>query len=207
MFTGLVEEVGTVVAVATGREGRRMSIRAPGIAPHLTEGASVAVDGACLTAAALADDAFLVDVVPATLSRTVAGAYEARTRVNLERALRVGDRLGGHLVQGHVDGVGSLVSRTDPSSEADARLLTFRIPPEVARTTILHGSITINGVSLTVSELPGAELVRVAIVPFTWEHTNLARLAPGSSVNVEGDLIGKYVGKLLSGYTPDPPQG
>ncbi len=207
MFTGLVEEVGVVVGVATRREGRRMTIRAPGIAPHLAEGASVAVDGACLTAAALADEAFIVDVVPATLSRTVAGGYQAGTRVNLERALRLGDRLGGHLVQGHVDGVGSLVSRTDPSPEESARLLTFRIPPEVARATILHGSITLNGVSLTVSELPGAELVRVAIVPFTWEHTNLARLAPESSVNVEGDLIGKYVGKLLSGHTPDPPQG
>ena len=207
MFTGLVEEVGVVVAVATGREGRRMTIRAPGIAPGLAEGASVAVDGACLTVAALEAETFVVDVVPATLARTVAGTCRTGTRVNLERALRLGDRLGGHLVQGHVDGVGSLVSRTDPSAEDGTRLLTFRIPAEVARSTILHGSITLNGVSLTVSELPGAELVRVAIVPFTWEHTNLPGLAPGSPANVEGDLIGKYVGKLLSVHTPDPPQG
>ncbi len=208
MFTGLVEEVGTVVAVATRTEGRRMTIRAPGIATDLAEGASVAVDGACLTVAALKpDDALVVDVVPATLARTVAGGYRAGARVNLERALRMGDRLGGHLVQGHVDGVGSLVSRTDPSALDGARLLTFRVPAEVARATILHGSITINGVSLTVSELPGPELVRVAIVPFTWEHTNLAGLAPGAPVNVEGDLIGKYVGTLLSVRTPDPGQG
>ncbi len=207
MFTGLVEEVGTVVAVATRREGRRMTIRAPDIAPDLIAGASVAVDGACLTVAALEADAFAVDVVPATLTRTIAGAYQAGTPVNLERALRLGDRLGGHLVQGHVDGVGSLVSRTDPARGDGARLLTFRIPAEVARATILHGSITLNGVSLTVSELPGPDLVRIAIVPFTWEHTNLAALAPEAAVNVEGDLIGKYVGKLLSVHTPDSPQG
>ncbi len=207
MFTGLVEEVGTVVAVATRPEGRRMTIRAPNIAPDLTGGASVAVDGACLTVAALKAATFAVDVVPATLTRTIAGDYQVGTRVNLERALRLGDRLGGHLVQGHVDGVGSLVSRTDPAPGDGARLLTFRVPREVARATVLHGSITLNGISLTVSEQPGRDLVRIAIVPYTWKHTNLADLAAGAPVNVEGDLIGKYVGKLLSVYTPDPPKG
>lgn len=207
MFTGLVEEIGTVVAVATRPEGRRMTIRAPGIAPDLTGGASVAVDGACLTVAALEAATFAVDVVPATLARTIAGDYQVGTRVNLERALRVGDRLGGHLVQGHVDGVGSLVSRTDPAPGDGARLLTFRVPREVVRATVLHGSITLNGISLTVSEQPGRDLVRIAIVPYTWKHTNLADLAAGAPVNVEGDLIGKYVGKLLSVYTPDPPKG
>ncbi len=207
MFTGLVEEVGTVASVAGRREGRRTILRAPGVASGLKEGDSVAVDGACLTVAALTADAFAVDVVPATLDRTVAGAYRAGTRVNLERALRLGDRLGGHLVQGHVDGVGSLVSRVDPSPEGGARLLTFRIPPEVARATLPQGSIAVNGVSLTVGELPAPDLVRIAIVPFTWERTNLSTLAPGARVNVEGDLIGKYVGKLLSVRTPDSPQG
>ena len=207
MFTGLVEEVGTVAEVAPVPEGRRMTIQAPGIAPDLTEGASVSVDGACLTVAALEDVAFVVEVVPATLARTVTGAYQPGTRVNLERALRLGDRLGGHLVQGHVDGVGSLISRSAPDARDGARLLTFRVPREVARTTILRGSITISGVSLTVSELPGAEQVRVAIVPFTWEHTNLAGLAPGAPVNVEADLIGKYVGNFLSDRPPDPPRG
>lgn len=207
MFTGLVEEVGTVVAVATRPEGRRMTIRAPNIAPDLTGGASVAVDGACLTVAALKAATFAVDVVPATLTRTIAGDYQVGTRVNLERALRLGYRLGGHLVQGHVDGVGCLVSRTDPAPGDGARLLTFRVPREVARATVLHGSITLNGISLTVSEQPGRDLVRIAIVPYTWKHTNLADLAAGAPVNVEGDLIGKYVGKLLSVYTPDPPKG
>lgn len=207
MFTGLVEEVGTVMAVATRPEGRRMTIRAPNIAPDLTGGASVAVDGACLTVAALEAATFAVDVVPATLARTIAGDYRVGTRVNLERALRLGDRLGGHLVQGHVDGVGSLVSRTDPAPGDGARLLTFRVPREVARATVLHGSITLSGISLTVSEQPGRDLVRIAIVPYTWKHTNLADLAAGAPVNVEGDLIGKYVGKLLSVYTPDPPKG
>ena len=207
MFTGLVEEVGAVVAVATRRQGRRMTVRAPRIAPDLAEGASVAVDGTCLTVAATKADTFIIDMVPATLARTMAGTYRAGSRVNLERALRLGDRLGGHLVQGHVDGVGSLVSRTDPTPEDGARLLTFRIPPEVARATIPRGSVTLNGVSLTVSEMPGPDLVRVAIVPFTWEHTNLAGLESGDPVNVEGDLIGKYVGKLLSVHTLDSPQG
>ena len=207
MFTGLVEEVGTVVEVASRPEGRRMTIRAPAVVADLAEGASVSVDGACLTAAAVEGDAFVVEVVPATLARTVAGAYQAGARVNLERALRLGDRLGGHLVQGHVDGVGSLISRSDAGAQDGARLLTFRIPPEVACTTILHGSITINGVSLTVSELPGPDRVRVAIIPFTWDHSNLAALAPGSPVNIEGDLIGKYVGKLLSVRSLDPPRG
>ena len=129
MFTGLVEEVGTVVAVATRPEGRRMTIRAPGIASDLTDGASVAVDGACLTVAVLEAATFAVDVVPATLARTIAGDYQAGTRVNLERALRLGDRLGGHLVQGHVDGVGSLVSRTDPASSPSASHPKWPAPP------------------------------------------------------------------------------
>ncbi len=207
MFTGLVEEVGTVTAVARGPNGRRVTVRAPVIAPDLSAGASVAVDGACLTVATFDAATFAVDVVPATLARTIAGAYRAGTPVNLERALRLGDRLGGHLVQGHVDGVGALVSREDPAASDGARLLTFRIPPDVARATLPRGSITLNGVSLTVAELPAPDVARVAIVPFTWEHTNLAALAPGAPVNVEGDLIGKYVGKLLSVHIPDSPQG
>lgn len=207
MFTGLVEEIGTVTEVTNVPEGRRLAIRAPGTMTDFAVGASVAIDGACLTAATLCGDAFLVEVVPATLARSIAGTYRAGARVNLERALRLGDRLGGHLVQGHVDGVGSLVSCSDPDDEDGARLLTFRAPAEVAGATILHGSITINGVSLTVSELPGPDLVRVAIIPHTWSHTNLAALVPGAPVNIEGDLIGKYVGKFLSVRPLDPPRG
>lgn len=163
------------------------------MAPELTPGQSVSVDGACLTVVSVEDDVFLVEAIGTTLSRTVAGGYRVGTRVNLERALRMGDRLDGHLVQGHVDGVGELVSSRP---DGDYHLLDVRIPDDVARGTILHGSITLNGVSLTVNAL-GGEICQVGIIPFTWSHTNLGLLKPGNAVNVEGDLIGKYVGRWM----------
>jgi len=196
MFTGLVEAVGTVGEVREVPAGRRLVVRAPELAAELAVGDSVAVDGACLTAVETGPDAFAVDVIGTTLSRTVAGRYRPGARVNLERALRLGDRLGGHMVQGHVDAVGELAA---VRREGDYWLLDVRIPPEVARTTILHGSITISGVSLTVNALEG-ERCQVAIIPHTWEHTNLRDLHPGDPVNLEGDLIGKYVGKMVSAW-------
>ena len=204
MFTGIVEEVGEVVDVGSGSEARRISIHAPIVAADLETGASVAVDGACLTAIAVGGDVFQVEAVGSTLSRTVAGEYAAGSRVNLERALRLGDRLDGHLVQGHVDGVGRVLSMRE---EADFRLIDFRVPVGVARETIQHGSITLNGVSLTVNALPERDVVQVAIIPFTWSHTTFRALKPTDPVNVEGDLIGKYVGKLLSVRLLDPPRG
>ncbi len=201
MFTGIVEEVGTVTGVRERAGVREIGIACPGIAPGLEPGASVAVDGACLTAVRVSADGFSVESIGTTLSRTVAGKYSAGSSVNLERAMVLGDRLEGHLVQGHVDGVGSLVS---VRREGDWWLLDFEVPREVADGTILHGSIALNGVSLTVNALPGPDRVQVGIIPYTWEHTNLGGLRPGDPVNVEGDLIGKYVGKLLSarGSTP-----
>ncbi len=204
MFTGIVEEVGEVVAVASGGEARRISICAPLVAAELEVGASVAVDGACLTAIGVDADGFEVEAVGSTLERTVAGTYAPGSRVNLERALRMGERLDGHLVQGHVDGVGCVVSVRE---EADSRLMDFRVPLGVARETIQHGSITINGVSLTVNALPEPDIVQVAIIPFTWSHTTFHALEPADPVNVEGDLIGKYVGKLLSVRSTDSPRG
>lgn len=196
MFSGIVEVVGTVAAVNPRREVRELVVEAPGIAPELIPGQSVAVDGACLTVVEPQDTSFTVEVIGTTLSRTVAGRYAPGTRVNLERALRMGDRLDGHLVQGHVDGVGELVSSR---REGEFHLLDVRLPEEVARGTILHGSICLNGVSLTVNALDGT-LCQVGIIPYTWEHTNLALLQPGEPVNVEGDLIGKYVGKWMAGF-------
>jgi len=195
MFSGIVETVGTVTAVREGEDVRAITIRAVEIVEELTPGASVAVDGACLTVVALAEDGFTVDAVGTTLARTVAGSYRPGARVNLERAMRLGDRLDGHLVQGHVDALGELLEVV-PAGEYHR--MDFRLPPIVAKVTILHGSITINGVSLTVNALPATDVCQVAVIPYTWSHTNLAHLEPGEGVNLEGDLIGKYVGSMLA---------
>lgn len=198
MFSGIIEAVATVGAITPRDELQELLLEAPGIAPELVPGQSVAVDGACLTVVEPREGAFTVEVIGTTLSRTIAGRYAPGTRVNLERALRMGDRLDGHLVQGHVDAVGELASSR---REGEFHLLDVRLPKEVARGTILHGSICLNGVSLTVNALDGT-LCQVGIIPYTWEHTNLSLLRPGDPLNVEGDLIGKYVGKWMAGFRP-----
>ncbi len=196
MFTGIVEGVGSIQAVRP-REGiRELEIQAPeSVLTGLKSGASVAVDGACLTAVGVGEERFTAEVMDLTLARTLAGTYRTGSRVNLERALPMGGRLEGHLVQGHVDGVGRLLRRSD---SGDHHLLDLEIPQEVHDLTILHGSIAVNGVSLTVSSLDPPDRVQVGIIPLTWKVTNLSLLKPGDPVNVEGDLIGKYVGKLWS---------
>lgn len=194
MFTGIVEAVGVVEETEARDTTRRVRIRVPGLAAELEPGASVSVDGACLTAVEVDAEGFSVDAVGTTLSRTVAGDYEPGSRVNLERAMTLGGRLEGHLVQGHVDGVGRLL---EIRKDGEYWLMDFEIPEDVAARTILHGSIALNGVSLTVNALPAENRCQVAIIPFTWEHTNLGGLEPGDRVNVEGDLIGKYVGRML----------
>lgn len=201
MFSGIVETVGTVVAVRERDGAREIIIRAGDLTESLQPGASVAVDGACLTAVAVLDDGFKVEAVGTTLSRTIAGSYRPGSRVNLERSLRVGDRLDGHLVQGHVDATGELLS---VATRGEYHLMDFRLSSSVGELTILHGSIAINGVSLTVNEVDGPEACQVAIIPYTWTHTNLADLATGDPVNLEGDLIGKYVGRMLSARAGDP---
>jgi riboflavin synthase len=195
MFTGIVEEVGRVRAVEDHESTRRFWVEAAGIAPELRPGDSVAVDGACLTVVEVEGGRFAVDVIGTTLARTVAGAYRDGTRVNLERALAAGSRIDGHLVQGHVDGVGHLVRCT---MGGEFWLMDFRLPADVAALTVERGSVAINGVSLTVAEMPEGEVCRVGVIPFTHAHTNLGDLADGAAVNVEGDLIGKYVGKVLA---------
>jgi riboflavin synthase len=194
MFTGIIEEVGRIESVEEGEGIRTISIAVPTF-DDLKAGASVAVDGACLTVARVVPGGFGVDVIDTTLSRTIAGRYHPGARVNLERAMALGGRLDGHLVQGHVDGIGELVA----VDEEEGRFrMEFRIPPEVIRQTISHGSIALNGVSLTVNALREPDRCEVAIIPFTLSHTNLGDLEVGSPVNVEGDLIGKYVGKLVA---------
>lgn len=194
MFTGIIEEVGEVVDVQPIGNGRAFRIRARTVLEGLGLGDSISIDGACQTVTRLDPEGFEVQSVATTLERTTFGDLFTGRRVNLERALAFGARLGGHLVQGHVDGVGRVLSIL-PREELV--LIDFSMPEEVAAVTVLHGSITLNGVSLTINALPAAGVAQVSIIPYTWSHTALADLAEGDAVNVEADLIGKYVRKLL----------
>jgi riboflavin synthase len=194
VFTGIVEEVGIVRAVEPAGNGVVFTIGASHVLEGMRLGDSVAIDGACLTVTSLGDDAFTVDAVRTTLERTTFGGFQPGRRVNLERALAFGARLGGHLVQGHVDGVGEVL-RVEPSGELT--LYDFTLPEEVRGVAVLHGSITLNGISLTVNALPAPGVCQVSIIPFTREHTAIGGLEAGDAVNVEGDLIGKYVRTLL----------
>lgn len=193
MFTGLVSAVGRVESARAADGGRALVIRAPwrAVAP----GESICVDGACLTVTRRLKGAFAVQVVATSLERTGFGAYRAGRRVNLERALRAGDRFGGHLVQGHVDGVGRIrrVAR-----KKDAVLLDITVPKVVAEASVPLGSITVDGVSLTVNALLGKRGVQVSLIPFTLEHTTLGDRRTGDRVHLEGDTIGKYVAAWLA---------
>jgi riboflavin synthase len=195
MFTGIVEEVGVVAGTEELDRARRFRIRASTVLPGLALGDSVSIDGACQTVATIFADGFDVVSVASTLSRTTFGGFQPGRKVNLERALAFGARLGGHLVQGHVDGVGT-VRGVAPGGESV--LIDFEMPPEVAAVTVLHGSITLNGISLTVNALPSPGVAQVSIVPYTLAHTSVGELEVGDPVNLEGDMIGKYVRHLLS---------
>jgi riboflavin synthase len=192
MFTGIVSAVGTVRLAAPAAGGLELTIHSP--YPDLGIGESVAVDGACLTVEAVNPSGFTVHIVTTSLARTCFGDYRPDRRVNLERAVRVGDRLGGHLVQGHVDGVGEVES---VEQHRDARLLSLRVPEEVARVSIPLGSITVDGVSLTVNAKPEDTVIQVSLIPFTLQHTTLGERRTGDRVHLEGDTIGKYVAELL----------
>jgi riboflavin synthase len=192
MFTGIVTAIGRVREARPEDGGLGLTIEAP--YPDLEPGESVSVDGACLTAKEVGPDWFGVHVVTTSLDRTRIGRYAAGRRVNLERALRVGDRLGGHLVQGHVDGTG-VVERV--ADRADARLLDIRVPPDVAAVSVPLGSITVDGVSLTVNAVPGPDVIQVSLIPFTLQQTTLGERVPGDEVHLEGDAIGKYVRALM----------
>jgi riboflavin synthase len=191
MFTGLITAVGVVEAVTEQDGGRDITIRAPW--NDVQVGESIAVDGACLTVTSCGDGWFAVHVVVTSLDRTVFGEIAAGRRVNLERALRVGDRLGGHLVQGHVDGVGTVTSVTQ---REDAWLIDVAVPAAVAEVSIPLGSITVDGVSLTVNAIPSPGTVQLSIIPFTLVHTTLGDRRPGDRVQLEGDTVGKYVREL-----------
>lgn len=192
MFTGLVTGIGTVLDIGSSAEGLELTIQSP--YPDLEPGESVAVDGACLTVESATAMQFSVRVVPTTLSRTCFGDYTLGRRVNLERALRVGDRFGGHLVQGHVDGTGVVKLVMD---SAGNRLLDLKVASEVAQFTIPLGSITVDGVSLTVNAMPNPDMIQISLIPFTLQHTSLGDRKTGDRVHLEGDVIAKYVASLL----------
>jgi riboflavin synthase len=194
MFTGIVTAVGAVRRRTRSGDGLELAIACP--YADLALGESVAVDGACLTVQGSAEGEFTSHIIRTSLERTNFGTYEVGRPVNLERALQVGDRLGGHLVQGHVDGVGIVEAVAD---RGDARLLDLRVPPEVARVTVPLGSITVDGVSLTVNAIPAPGVIQISLIPFTLQHTTLGGRRAGDRVHLEADTIGKYVAELLRG--------
>lgn len=190
MFSGIVEEVGRIREVAPLDGGVRLHIAAERVLEGLASGDSVAVAGVCQTVTALDAEGFAVVAIGTTLSRTTLGDLRPGARVNLERALVFGGRIDGHLVQGHVDGVGEVL-RVERVGEH--RLIDIRMPEVVAEVTVLHGSIAVDGVSLTVNAIPAPGVAQVAIIPYTWEQTTLSELKPGDRVNLEGDMLGKFV--------------
>lgn len=204
MFTGIVEEVGRVRAVAPVENGVRLAIDAARVLDGLTLGDSIAVDGVCQTVVAIDDRGFDVVAIGTTLSRTTLGEFEHGRGVNLERALAFGGRIGGHFVSGHVDGVGTVLS---VEQHGEHRRIDIRMPEEVAEVTVLHGSITVDGVSMTVNALPARDVVQIAVIPYTWEHTTLSRLGVGSRVNLEGDLLGRFVVHYLKRSATSGVQG
>jgi riboflavin synthase len=199
MFTGIVTAVGRVGTVSrnggrgkgAGASGVTLTIRAP--FKDLKRGESIAVNGACLTVERVVRGGFAVRAVPTTQDRTLLGEYAVGRRVNLERAVRARDRLGGHIVQGHVDGVASVV-RVDRAG--DGLIYDLRVPPGVRDVSVLHGSVTVDGVSMTINALPGPDLVQISVIPFTATHTTLGALRAGDRVHVEADVLGKYVRQL-----------
>lgn len=188
MFTGIVTAIGGVVTAIERNGG--IDLRIAVAWNDVEVGESIAVDGACLTIVRVMDDGFVVHIVATTIGRTRFGEVRSGDRVNLERALRASDRLGGHFVQGHVDGVGRV---TAVAQHEDARLLDIAVPADVAAVAIPLGSITIEGVALTVNARPAPEVVQVSLIPFTLEATTLGTRRVGDRVHVEGDLVGKYL--------------
>ena len=199
MFTGLIDDVGTITSVAETPVGRELRIGCR--YDDLQQGESIAVNGACLTVLTHGPRWFTVAAITTTLERTTMRAWNSGRRVNLERALRVGDRLGGHFVQGHVDGVATVVG---VRQAGDARLLDLALPQGLPELMVQHGSVAVDGVSLTVNDLSAPGTLQVSLIDYTMRHTTLGALADGDEVHVEADMLGKYVQRLLRESTSWP---
>jgi riboflavin synthase len=196
MFTGIVEEVGRIVSIEQRGENRRLTIQAQNTPKELRPGDSVAVSGVCLTALDIQPNSFCADLAPETWVRTSFSRIHEGALVNLELPMKADGRFGGHIVQGHVDGVGKLIA-LERIADSDNYRLTIELPRNVEKYTVFKGSISIEGISLTVAKLDNSTCT-VAIIPHTVEMTNLNSLKPGDPVNLEADLIGKYVEKMMS---------
>lgn len=203
MFSGLVEEMGAISLLNKSLAGTRLTIIASTIMGDLTVGASVSVNGACLTVAARTDHDFSVDVSPETLHVTTLGSLTSGSPVNLERAMKLNDRIGGHMVSGHIDGIGALRSR---HQDGNALILEVEAPKDILRLCVAKGSITVDGISLTINDVTERSFV-VSIIPHTAKSTTLGLKQVGNQVNLESDLIGKYVERLLQerGLLPPKP--
>jgi riboflavin synthase len=201
VFTGLVADLGTIAEVQSTTDGVRLAIESP-LAGELSEGDSVAVNGVCLTAVGLCGDRFGADVMHETLRRSSLGEVTAGARVNLELPLQANGRLGGHMVQGHVDGVGAISETRD---DGFARVVTIAADPELLRYVVEKGSIAVDGVSLTVARV-GEDSFDVSLIPETLQRTNLGAARPGTPVNLEVDILAKYVEKLVRRDAESPLQ-
>ena len=193
MFTGIIEEIGRVVKVVPAGTGARVEVAASRVLEDAKDGDSISTDGVCLTVTRFNEASFEADCSAETLRRTTCGSWKAGTPVNLERALTLGTRLGGHLVQGHVEGVGELISKRP---EGESVMMRFGFPPELGRYIALKGSIAVSGISLTVANL-GDTWFEVAVIPVTLQWTTLGALPQGAPVNLETDISAKYVERLL----------
>ena len=196
MFTGLIDDVGRIEAVSRTAAGLELRISCR--YDDLVEGESIAVNGACLTVLAHGNGWFTVGAITTTLGRTTIGSWDVGRRVNLERALRAGDRLGGHFVQGHVDGVARV---TAVAVDGDAQIVDLALPAGLAELMVQHGSLAVDGVSLTVNDLSTPGSVQLSLIDYTLQHTTLGTLVPGDQVHVEADMLGKYVHRLLKEST------
>lgn len=194
MFTGIVEEKGKVIKVESKGKGKRLTLQLPPLLTDIQPGDSININGVCLTVTEKREDTFLCDLSYETLARSTLGELKEGDWVNLERALRLSDRLGGHIVTGHIDGIGTITERR---REGDFIALKVRLPKEILPYVVPKGSIAIDGISLTVNELKSDE-IELTLIPYTLERTNLMEKRVGDRVNIEADILGKYVERILS---------
>ena len=193
MFTGIIEHLGTISRLEVNSTGGRLTVHAPTLAPHLAISASVAVNGCCLTVVHRDGNHFFADLSGETLAKTSFGSLKAGARVNLEQPLTAGKEFGGHFVLGHVDGTGRVAHL---KSDGDSWIYGVEVPQDLARHIVCKGSITIDGVSLTVARWQN-RIAEIAVIPYTYEHTNIRDRAPGDAVNLEVDILGKYIERYL----------
>jgi len=193
VFTGIIEHLGTIKKLSLDEQGGRIIVHAPSLAVSLAVSGSIAVNGCCLTIVACDKNSFSADLSPETLNKTTFSSLKEDDSVNLEQPLTAGKEFGGHFVLGHVDGTGVVVAM-DP--EGDSWRYSVRVPPEMAKYVVLKGSITVDGISLTVANWED-QVAEIAVIPFTYEHTNIRDRHPGDAVNLESDVLGKYIEQHL----------